>query len=326
MVHRPRRGRHAVRHRRRHAGPHRQRRSAERYTLGCHSMRHIVGGCSTSSRGEAARRPYNCVSCLNAGTCCGPGSACSGSASPTSTSGSARWASGRIGGSSDAGAETIEHDVLVIGAGGAGLRAAIEASAAGVLGRPGLQVAARQGAHRDGRGRHAAALANVDDRDNWKVHFADTMRGGQYLNNWRMAELHAKEAPGPRARARGLGRALRSHPGRPDPPAQLRRPPLSPPGARRRSHRAGDDPHAAGPRRPSGHRRAHGGDRRTPAQGRRPRRRRVRLRPRARTVPLFRAKAVVLATGGIGSAYKITATAGSTPATATRWPTSRAPS
>src|SRR3982074_2009158 len=42
----------------------------------------------------------------------------------------------------------------------------------------------------------AAALANVDDRDNWKVHFADTMRGGQYVNNWRMAELHAKEAPG----------------------------------------------------------------------------------------------------------------------------------
>ena len=41
----------------------------------------------------------------------------------------------------------------------------------------------------------AAALANVDDRDNWRVHFADTMRGGQYLNNWRMAELHAKEAP-----------------------------------------------------------------------------------------------------------------------------------
>jgi len=41
----------------------------------------------------------------------------------------------------------------------------------------------------------AAALANVDDRDNWKVHFADTMRGGQYVNNWRMAELHAKEAP-----------------------------------------------------------------------------------------------------------------------------------
>ena len=47
----------------------------------------------------------------------------------------------------------------------------------------------------------AAALANVDDRDNWKVHFADTMRGGQYVNNWRMAELHAKEAP---ARVREL--------------------------------------------------------------------------------------------------------------------------
>ena len=41
----------------------------------------------------------------------------------------------------------------------------------------------------------AAALANVDERDNWRVHFADTMRGGQYLNNWRMAELHAREAP-----------------------------------------------------------------------------------------------------------------------------------
>ena len=48
----------------------------------------------------------------------------------------------------------------------------------------------------------AAALSNVDDRDNWKVHFADTMRGGQYLNNWRMAELHAKEAPD---RVRELG-------------------------------------------------------------------------------------------------------------------------
>ncbi len=53
----------------------------------------------------------------------------------------------------------------------------------------------------------AAALANVDERDNWRVHFADTMRGGQYVNNWRMAELHAKEAPGARARARGVGRA-----------------------------------------------------------------------------------------------------------------------
>ena len=88
-----------------------------------------------------------------------------------------------------------EHDVLVIGAGGAGLRAAIEAAHSGasvglicksLLGKAHTVMA---------EGGVAAALANVDDRDNWKVHFADTMRGGQYLNNWRMAELHAKEAP-----------------------------------------------------------------------------------------------------------------------------------
>jgi succinate dehydrogenase flavoprotein subunit len=91
--------------------------------------------------------------------------------------------------------ETFEHDVLVIGAGGAGLRAAIEASAAGV--RVGLVCKSLLGkAHTVmAEGGIAAALANVDERDNWKVHFADTMRGGQYLNNWRMAELHAKEAP-----------------------------------------------------------------------------------------------------------------------------------
>jgi succinate dehydrogenase / fumarate reductase, flavoprotein subunit len=91
--------------------------------------------------------------------------------------------------------ETIEHDVLVVGAGGAGLRAAIEASAAGVsvgiickslLGKAHTVMA---------EGGIAAALANVDERDSWKVHFADTMRGGQYVNNWRMAELHAREAP-----------------------------------------------------------------------------------------------------------------------------------
>jgi succinate dehydrogenase / fumarate reductase flavoprotein subunit len=97
--------------------------------------------------------------------------------------------------------ETFTHDVLVIGSGGAGLRAAIEASAAGVsvgmvckclLGKAHTVMA---------EGGIAAALANVDDRDNWQVHFADTMRGGQYVNNWRMAELHAKEAP---ARVREL--------------------------------------------------------------------------------------------------------------------------
>ncbi len=90
--------------------------------------------------------------------------------------------------------ETFEYDVLVIGAGGAGLRAAIEASAAGV--KVGLVCKSLLGkAHTVmAEGGMAAAMGNVDDRDNWKVHFADTMRGGQYINNWRMAELHAKEA------------------------------------------------------------------------------------------------------------------------------------
>src|SRR3954449_13161305 len=91
--------------------------------------------------------------------------------------------------------ETHDYDVLVIGAGGAGLRAAIEAPAAGV--KVGLICKSLLGkAHTViAEGGVAAAMANVDDRDSWKVHFADTMRGGQYVNNWRMAELHAKEAP-----------------------------------------------------------------------------------------------------------------------------------
>jgi succinate dehydrogenase / fumarate reductase flavoprotein subunit len=91
--------------------------------------------------------------------------------------------------------QTFEHDVLVIGAGGAGLRSAIEASAAGVS--VGLVCKSLLGkAHTVmAEGGMAAAMANVDERDNWKVHFSDTMRGGQYVNNWRMAELHAKEAP-----------------------------------------------------------------------------------------------------------------------------------
>ena len=91
--------------------------------------------------------------------------------------------------------ERVEHDVLVIGAGGAGLRAAIAAAADGA--RVGLVCKSLLGkAHTVmAEGGVAAAMANVDDRDNWRVHFADTMRGGQYLNNWRMAELHAREAP-----------------------------------------------------------------------------------------------------------------------------------
>jgi succinate dehydrogenase / fumarate reductase flavoprotein subunit len=87
------------------------------------------------------------------------------------------------------------YDVLVIGAGGAGLRAAIAASGAGA--RVGVVCKSLLGkAHTVmAEGGVAAALANVDERDSWRVHFADTMRGGQYVNDWRMAELHAKEAP-----------------------------------------------------------------------------------------------------------------------------------
>jgi succinate dehydrogenase / fumarate reductase flavoprotein subunit len=88
-----------------------------------------------------------------------------------------------------------EHDVLVIGAGGAGLRASIAAAAEGAS--VGLVCKSLLGkAHTVmAEGGVAAAMGNVDDRDSWKVHFSDTMRGGQYVNNWRMAELHAKEAP-----------------------------------------------------------------------------------------------------------------------------------
>src|SRR5678815_2757161 len=90
---------------------------------------------------------------------------------------------------------TYSYDVLVIGAGGAGLRAVIEAANAGVS--VGLICKSLLGkAHTVmAEGGMAAAMAHNDDRDSWKVHFADTMRGGQYINNWRMAELHAKEAP-----------------------------------------------------------------------------------------------------------------------------------
>src|SRR2546421_2631339 len=91
--------------------------------------------------------------------------------------------------------ETHDYDVLVIGAGGAGLRAAIEASNLGA--RVGLVCKSLLGkAHTVmAEGGMAAAMGNVWEEDNWKVHFRDTMRGGKMLNNWRMAQLHAQEAP-----------------------------------------------------------------------------------------------------------------------------------
>ena len=91
--------------------------------------------------------------------------------------------------------ESHEYDVIVIGAGGAGLRAAIEASAQGA--RTALVCKSLLGkAHTVmAEGGIAAALGNVYPEDNWKVHFRDTMRGGKLLNNWRMAQIHAQEAP-----------------------------------------------------------------------------------------------------------------------------------
>src|SRR5215472_12904947 len=91
--------------------------------------------------------------------------------------------------------QRLRYDVVVIGAGGSGLRAAIEARHAGkktavicksLFGKAHTVMA---------EGGCAAAMGNVNSNDNWQVHFRDTMRGGKFLNNWRMAELHAKEAP-----------------------------------------------------------------------------------------------------------------------------------
>jgi succinate dehydrogenase / fumarate reductase flavoprotein subunit len=201
---------------------------------------------------------------------------------------------------------THDHDVLVIGAGGAGLRAAIEASAGGAS--VGLVCKSLLGkAHTVmAEGGIAAALANVDDRDNWQVHFSDTMRGGQYINNWRMAQLHAQEAP---ARVRELeawgavfdrtkdGRILQRNFGGHKYP--------------RLAH-VGDRTGLEMIRTLQDHgvhqgidvymectilRLLKDGDRVTGALG--------YFREHGRFV-VFRAKAVVLATGGIGKAYKIT--------------------
>jgi succinate dehydrogenase / fumarate reductase flavoprotein subunit len=91
--------------------------------------------------------------------------------------------------------ETHDHDVLIIGAGGAGLRAALGALAQGA--KVGVVCKSLLGkAHTVmAEGGIAAAMANVDSGDNWRTHFRDTMRGGKFLNNWRMAQIHAQEAP-----------------------------------------------------------------------------------------------------------------------------------
>ena len=197
--------------------------------------------------------------------------------------------------------------MLIIGAGGAGLRAAIEAADAGVS--VGLICKSLLGkAHTVmAEGGMAAAMANNDDRDSWKVHFADTMRGGQYVNNWRMAELHAKEAPDRVRELEGWGAVFdRTPDGRINQRnfGGHRYPRLAHVGDRTGLEliRTLQD-HAVHQR----HDGAHGAHRHRAAARRRPRGRLCwPTTASAAASTCSRAKAVVLATGGIGRAYKIT--------------------
>ena len=161
--------------------------------------------------------------------------------------------------------DRYSYDVVVIGAGGSGLRAAIEARLRGkktaiisksLFGKAHTVMA---------EGGCAAAMGNVNPNDNWQVHFRDTLRGGKFLNNPRMAELHAREAPDRVLGTGGVGRAVRPDPGRQDQPAELRRARVPAAGARRRPDRPGDDPHPAA----EGRRAAAGGRRRLAATRRR---------------------------------------------------------
>ena len=191
--------------------------------------------------------------------------------------------------------ERHEYDVVVIGAGGAGLRAAIEARSAGQAHRHHLEVALRQGAHRDGRGR----LRRVDGERQPQRQLDGPLPRHHARREVPQQLAHGRAArqggPGPRLGAGDLRRALRPHRRRQDQPAQLRRAHLPATRARRRPHRAGDDPHppaegrlaaAGGLRRDRRLRGEHPGlprdhDHR-PAQGRRPHRRLLRLLPQHR--------------------------------------------
>src|ERR1700746_2643586 len=90
--------------------------------------------------------------------------------------------------------ERLSYDVVVVGAGGSGLRAAIEARQAGQKTAVISKAVVGQAHTVMAEGGCAAAMGNSNPHDNWQVHFRDTLRGGKFLNNWRMGELHAKEA------------------------------------------------------------------------------------------------------------------------------------
>ena len=220
------------------------------------------------------------------------------------------------------GIERHTYDVVVIGAGGAGLRAAIAAHEAGAKVADRLQVPARQGAHGDGRGRHRRGHGQP---------LARGQLGGALPRHHAWREDAQQLADGPAARpggaragprARGLGRAVRPHRGRPDLAARLRRPPLRPPRPRRRPHRPGDDPHPPAARGAARHRRVHGVHGHRPAQGRRrrgsPAPSATGARPAASSPSRRRRSSSPPAASARAS--RSPPTPGSTPATATRWP------
>ena len=228
--------------------------------------------------------------------------------------------------------ERHSYDVIVVGAGGAGPARGDRGAPAGQADRDHLQVAVWQGAHRDGRGRRRRGHGQREPEDNWQVHFRDTMRGGKFMNHYRMAELHAKEAPDRIWELETYGALFDRTP---DGKISQRnfgghRVPAARP--RRRPHRSRADPHAPAEdrlpaagrrgraRRPRGHaqglRRVH---HHRAGQRRRPHRRRLRLL--ARVGPL-RASSTRRRSSSppaaSASRARSPATPGSTPATATR--------
>ena len=154
--------------------------------------------------------------------------------------------------------ETFENDVLVVGAGGAGLRAVGRGARGGLQRRLVCKSLLGKAHTVMAEGGVAASLGNMGEPDNWKVHFMDTMKGGQFLNNPRTVEIFAKEAPERVLELEQYGAVFDRTPGRPDLPAAVRRPHLPPPEPRRRPHRPGTDPHHAGQGRRRRHGRPHG--------------------------------------------------------------------
>ena len=184
--------------------------------------------------------------------------------------------------------ERHQYDVVVVGAGGAGPAGRDRRPRGRRPDRDRLQVAARQGAHGDGRGRHRRGHGQP---------LARGQLGGALPRHHAWREDAQQLADGPAARpggaragagARGLGRAVRPHRGRADLPARLRRPPVRPARPRRRPHRPGDDPHPPAARGRARHRRLHGVHGHRPAQGRAGTRDLRRLRLLARDRPVRR--------------------------------------